>query len=79
MIVGTDIVNSGGKSILGLCSSRTKEISQYFTKIELHDLPKREENKSDRLTKDEKEQIVTKKRSEIMCNFLVEALQNYQN
>lgn len=27
MIVGTDVINSGGKSIMGLCSSRTKEIS----------------------------------------------------
>lgn len=45
MVVGTDIVNTGGKSIIGLCASRTKEISQYFTRIDIHALPKREESK----------------------------------
>nr|AEX87970.1 Otiwi8 [Sterkiella histriomuscorum] len=78
MIVGTDIVNTGGKSLLGLCASMTQEISQYYTKMAVHDLPSRESSTKERLSKDQKETIVTEKRCEIVCIFIREALQNYQ-
>lgn len=42
MLIGTDIVNSKGKTIFGLCASYNATISQYYSKIELHDLPKRD-------------------------------------
>lgn len=48
MIVGTNIVNSAGKSILGLCSSYNPQISQYYSKAEIHDLPRRESSASER-------------------------------
>lgn len=76
MVIGTDIVNTGGKTILGLCASYTPYISQYYTKIATHDLPSKEKS-GPRKTKDEKEVIVTERRSQIMCNFINEALANY--
>lgn len=79
MVVGTDIVNTGGKTLLGLCASMTQHISQYYTRMEAHDLPGREKTKTERRTKDEKETIVTEKRSEIVCKFIRDALGNYQN
>ncbi len=78
MIVGTNIVNSGGKSILGLCSSHNQTISQYYSKVALHDLPRRETSDKDRLSKDEKETLVTEKRTKIMQEFIIEALDVYQ-
>lgn len=78
MVIGTNIVNSGGKSILGLCSSHNQLISQYYSKVALHDLPRRETNDKDRLSKDEKETIVTEKRTKIMQEFVIEALDQYQ-
>jgi len=77
MVVGTNIVNSGGRSILGLCSSYNPHISQYYSKISMHDLPRRETSAKERLTKDEKETIVTEKRSKIMGDFMIEALREY--
>ena len=59
MVIGTDIVNTGGKTILGLCASYTPQISQYYTKIATHDLPKKEKAGEVRKSKDEKEHIVT--------------------
>jgi predicted Zn-dependent protease with MMP-like domain len=43
----------------------------------MHDLPKRETNSKDRISKDEKEKIITEKRSELLSNFVAEALLNY--
>lgn len=46
--------------------------------MEIHDLPGREKSLKERKSKDEKETIVTEKRSAIMCKFINEALINYQ-
>jgi hypothetical protein len=55
MIIGTDIVNTGGNTILGLSASLNLQISQYYNKIETHPLPKREAAGTKRQSKDEKE------------------------
>lgn len=78
MVIGTDVVNSAGKTILGLCASYTPQISQYLTKIGTHDLPRRETNDKDRISKDEKENMITERRTQLMSDFLHEALINYQ-
>jgi hypothetical protein len=41
MVVGIDVVNEGKKSLVGLCSSRTKQVSQFFSQVVGHDFPDR--------------------------------------
>lgn len=77
MIIGTDVVNGGGKTIFGFSASYSGYLTQYFSKILTHDLPKRESNKGVRASKDEKETDVTEKRTEIMIQLVKEALQRY--
>jgi hypothetical protein len=42
MIVGTNVVNSGGRTNMGLNASVNPTITQYFSKVVSHELPKRE-------------------------------------
>ena len=44
MVIGTDVVNTGGKTLFGMCASMTQQISQYYTRMEAHDLPGREKS-----------------------------------
>lgn len=62
---------------MGLSASYNFNLSQYYSKIATHELPKREESTKDRLSKDQKEMIVTEKRTKILQDFMVEALRNY--
>ena len=78
MIVGTSIRMSGGKAHMGLSASYTPELTQFFTKLYSHDMPKREDRKQDRLSKEEKEAINSERRADIVKKFIEEALANYQ-
>lgn len=78
MIIGTGVVNSGGNSYLGLCASHNQSISQYYSNVVLHALPKRETDGKAILSKDKKEDIVTESRKEIMDDFVKAALFQYQ-
>ena len=51
---------------MGLSASYNAFLSQYYSKVATHDLPKREERKEERLSKDQKEVIVTEKRTKIL-------------
>ena len=75
MIIGTNLVNTSIKgntvTLLGLCSSYNDSLSKCYTELAKHDLPKREERKEERLSKDQKEVIVTEKRTKILQDFMV--------
>lgn len=78
MIVGTNYANSGGKTYFGFSSSYTSSLTQHFTRVSIHDLPKRETDEKNRKTKDEKEQIITELRANIMAKNIQEALKKHQ-
>ena len=46
MIVGTNYANSGGKCYFGFSSSYSSALTQHYTKVSTHDLPKREKGDS---------------------------------
>lgn len=39
LVIGVNVVNTGKKSLIGLCATRNKEISKYFSQVECHDFP----------------------------------------
>ena len=82
MIVGTNLVNTSIKgrtvTLMGLSASYNSTLSQYYSNTVTHDLPRREDRKEERLTKDQKEVITTERRTKILQDFIVEALRNYQ-
>ena len=45
MIVGTNYANNGGKTYFGFSSSYTSSLTQHFSKVTQHDLPKREKDR----------------------------------
>jgi hypothetical protein len=78
MVIGTDVVNTGGRTIFGLCASYSPYITQYYTKIATHDLPrKKQEGKI--VPKDEQETEIATKRAKILSEFADEALKNYHH
>ena len=66
-------------TLMGLSASYNANLSQYFSKIATHDLPRREERKEERKTKEEHAAIVTERRTELLQDFTVEALRKYQS
>lgn len=78
MIIGTDFANSGGKTYFGFSSSYTQFLTQHFSRVSIHDLPKRETSEKDRKTKDEKEMIITEARTKIMVTNVQEALKKHK-
>jgi hypothetical protein len=50
MIVGTNYANSGGKTYFGFSSSYTSSLTQHFSKVTTHDLPRREKERKEMLT-----------------------------
>ena len=79
MIIGTDFANSGGKTYFGFSSSYTQFLTQHFSRVSTHDLPKRETSTSERKTKDEKETIITEARTKIMDTDVLEALKKHES
>ena len=77
MIIGTNYANSGGKCHFGFSSSYTSHLTQHFTKVTIHDLPKRETNEKERLSKEEKEIIISETRTKIMVDNILEALKKH--
>jgi hypothetical protein len=78
MIVGTDFANSGGKTYFGFSSSYSQFLTQHYSTVRQHDLPRREEKTTERKSKDEKENIITEARTKIMVSNIIEALKKHE-
>ena len=46
MVVGTNYANSGGKTYFGFSSSYTSSLTQHYTTVTAHDLPKKDSSRS---------------------------------
>ena len=68
MIVGTNSINSGGKTFFGFSSSYNSSLTQHYTTVTTHDLPKRETDIRYMLTKDNKDELITESRAKIMAD-----------
>lgn len=75
MFVGVNIVNEGRKSIVGMCASRTTTISQYYSKVMYHELHK-DMIKTE--SKEAQERVVTEERTQILSDFIKEALSTFK-
>lgn len=76
MVVGLDVINMGGNCIVGLVASFNKDMTQYYSMPVIQNLHRRElRNKS----KEEQQSIICRERAQILENFLIQAIQEYQN
>mgnify|MGYP003342467415 CR=1 FL=1 len=81
MVIGIDLIMNGNSKLIGCSATSNKNLTQCFTKLIKHKLPKLTEeikyqypNKSRR----EVQEILTSiERAEIIKNFVYEAVGNY--
>jgi len=72
MIIGVDVVNEGRQSIMTFCASYNEDLTQYHSKVNIHEL------RRDKPTKDEQETELAQERVVFLSNMLVEALDHYK-
>ena len=67
MIVGTNSINSGGKTFFGFSSSYNSSLTQHLDLITIQ-TNKRETDIRYMLTKDNKDELITESRAKIMAD-----------
>ncbi|CDW85355.1 piwi-like protein 1 [Stylonychia lemnae] len=77
MVIGTDVVISKGNTIMGMTASYNLQLSKYYSRVDTHKMPSRESGQDQR-SQDEKQQLITESRCQILCKFIKDSLQNYQ-
>ena len=58
MIIGTDFANSKGKTYFGFSSTYTSALTQHYSVVRTHDLPKREAPGAPKKSQDEKATLI---------------------
>lgn len=74
LVIGVSVVNTGKKSLIGLCATTNKEISKYYSQVEGHDFP----DKKFHTTRVEQIEVIARERARIVSKFVAKALEVYQ-
>ena len=74
MVIGVNVIPLGRQSIIGLCATSNPQLTHIFSDLQYQDLNK-DMYKNKNISKEIQEQETTVRRTQILQNFILEALQ----
>ena len=73
LLIGVDVVKAADGMILGFCCSTNQKMTKFYSKVDHQELPRRSQS----FTQDDRENLITEKRTEYVASFVKEALKKY--